>query len=52
MVAALKSESLQRHFADNNAEAFLGTRADLDRYMVSEMKLWGSVINRAGIQPE
>ena len=52
VVAALKSEALQRHFAANNAEAFVGTRADLDRYMASEIKLWGAVITRAGIQPE
>jgi tripartite-type tricarboxylate transporter receptor subunit TctC len=52
VVAALRTEAATRFFIDSNAEPFFGTRGDLDRFMASELQMWGSVITRAGIQPE
>ena len=52
VIAALKTEAVGRQFAESGAEPNLGSRADLDRFMASELKRWGEVITRAGIQPE
>jgi tripartite-type tricarboxylate transporter receptor subunit TctC len=50
--AALKTESVQRLMVETNAEPDYGSRADLDRFMQSELVKWGTIIRQANIQPE
>ena len=49
---ALASESAAKFFKESASEPFFGSRADLDRFMASELEKWGAVIRRAGIEAE
>jgi tripartite-type tricarboxylate transporter receptor subunit TctC len=50
--AALTGPKMRAHFTDLGAEPMIMTPAELNAYMVDEVKKWGAVVKTAGIKPE
>jgi len=50
--AAIGTPKAERYFRESNGGGFIGSRADLDRFIASESDKWGGIIKKAGIEPE
>lgn len=50
--AALQTDSVQKNFAVNDSEPKGTSRAELEKFMATELTKWGDIITKAGIQPE
>jgi len=51
-LAALKTETVRKNFAFNESEPRSSTPQEMDAFLDAELVKWGTIINKAGIQPD